>query len=63
MQKYIVEARSAMFTSLYAVDHRCMAEVDRSAAMRFTEEQARECARREKRLRPGRQIFIIKVSR
>jgi hypothetical protein len=42
-------------------DFRGAAECDRKAAMRFTEEQAREIAKREKKLRPARQVLMITV--
>lgn len=58
---YIVELRSDLFPSLFAVDFKGMAEVTRDMAMRFTEEQAKQIAREEKALRPGRRVFIIKV--
>jgi hypothetical protein len=44
-------------------DFRGAAECDRKAAMRFTEEQAREIARREKKLRPARKVLIITVEK
>lgn len=40
-----------------------MAEVTREQAGRFTEEQAKQIAREEKALRPGRRVFIIKVEK
>lgn len=42
-------------------DFKGAAECDRKAAMRFTEEQALEIARREKKLRPARTVLMIKV--
>lgn len=60
-EMYIVEARSDHFPSLYAVDLKHMAEVSRLHAMRFTQEQAKLVAKEEKRLRPGRRMFIIRV--
>lgn len=38
-----------------------MAQVERTQAMRFTQEQAKWVAKEEKRLRPGRRLFIIRV--
>jgi hypothetical protein len=62
MTKYIVEARSLIgHPSLYAFDNVLMAEIERSKAMRMTEAQARERAKKEKALRPGRKVLIIKV--
>ncbi len=47
--------------SLYAWDNILTIEIDRSRAMRMTEAQARERAKKEKALRPGRKVLIIKV--
>lgn len=63
MTKYIVECRSTFGQpSLYAWDNIMSIEVDKSRAMRMTEAQARERARKEKALRPGRKVLIIKVA-
>jgi len=60
--KYIVECRSPMgLPSLYAWDNVMSIEVDRARALRMTEEQARLRAKKEKSLRPGRKVLIIKV--
>lgn len=62
MTKYIVECRSTFGQpSLYAWDNIMSIEVDKSRAMRMTEEQARARAKKEKALRPGRKVLIIKV--
>ena len=62
MTKYIVEARSTFgMPSLFAIDFKLMAEVEKKRAFRFTEEQARVRAKAEKKLRPGRKVLIIKV--
>lgn len=64
MTKYIIEARSPIGQpSLYAFDNILMAEIDRSRAMRMTEAQARERAKKEKALRPGRKVLLIKVEK
>jgi hypothetical protein len=47
--------------SLYAWDNVMSIEVDRARALRMTEEQARLRAKKEKSLRPGRKVLIIKV--
>jgi hypothetical protein len=61
--KYIVECRSTIGQpSLFAWDNIMSIEVDKSRAMRMTEEQARARARKEKALRPGRKVLIIKVT-
>lgn len=61
--KYIVECRSPIGQpSLYAWDNIMSIEVDKSRAMRMTEEQARLRAKKEKALRPGRKVLIIKVA-
>lgn len=59
--RYIVEARSPNFPSLFAVGPKCMAEVTAFKAMRFSHDEAKACAQNEKRLRPSRSIFVIKV--
>lgn len=62
MSRYIVEARSTTGQpSLYSVSQLGMAECDRKDAARFDEETARRVAKNEKRLRPGRSVFVIKV--
>lgn len=62
MKKYIVECRSTFGQpSLYAWDPKLTIEIDRSRAMRMTEEQARQRAKAEKKLRPGRKVLIIAV--
>jgi len=62
MTKYIVECRSTFGQpSLFAWDNVMTIEVDKSRALRMTEEQARQRARKEKALRPGRKVLIIKV--
>jgi hypothetical protein len=63
MTKYIVEARSTIGQpSLFAFDNILMVEIEKNRALRMTEEQARQRARKEKALRPGRKVLIIKVS-
>jgi hypothetical protein len=62
VSKYIVECRSTIGQpSLYAWDNVMSIEIDRSRALRMTEEQARQRAKKEKALRPGRKVLIIKV--
>lgn len=62
MTKYIVECRSTFGQpSLYAWDNVMSIEIDRARALRMTEEQARLRAKKEKALRPGRKVLIIKV--
>jgi hypothetical protein len=62
MSKYIVECRSTIGQpSLYVWDNILTIEIDRSRALRMTEAQARERAKKEKALRPGRKVLIIKV--
>lgn len=62
MGKYIIEARSeAGFPSLYSMTPHGMFQVERHQATRFSEEQAREIAKREKALRPHRRILKIAV--
>lgn len=58
---FIVEARSEHFPSLFAISYKGMAEVTRERAGRFTEEMAKQIAREEKAIRPGRRLFVIKV--
>jgi hypothetical protein len=60
--KYIVEARHELHPPLFATGEKGMFEVDKSKAMRFSQEKAREIAAAEKRLRPGRRLLIIKVA-
>ena len=63
MTKYIVECRSTFGQpSLYAWDNILTIEIDKSRALRMTEEQARLRAKKEKALRPGRKVLIIKVA-
>lgn len=63
MTKYIVEARSTIGQpSLFAFDNVIMCEIDKERALRMTEEQARQRAKKEKALRPGRKVLIIKVA-
>lgn len=63
MTKYIVECRSTIGQpSLFAWDNVMTIEIDKSRALRMTEEQARERARKEKALRPGRKVLIVKVA-
>lgn len=59
---FILEARSIIGQpSLYAIDSKLMCEVPPDRAMRMTHYQAKERAAFEKKLRPGRRIFIIKT--
>jgi hypothetical protein len=63
MIKYIVECRSTFGQpSLFAFDNILMVEITADRALRMTEAQARERARKEKALRPGRKVLIIKVT-
>lgn len=62
MSRYIVECRSTFGQpSLYAWDNVMSIEIARDQALRMTEEQARLRAKKEKALRPGRKVLIIKV--
>jgi hypothetical protein len=62
MSKYIIECRSTFgLPSLFAWDNVMSIETTRDKALRMTEEQARQRAKREKALRPGRKVLIIKV--
>jgi len=60
--KYIVEARSEHFPSLYSMSEKGMVECEKHQAARFNEETARRVASSEKKLRPHRRIMIIKVT-
>jgi hypothetical protein len=60
--KYIVECRSTIGQpSLFAWDNVMSIETTKDKALRMTEEQARARAKKEKALRPGRKVLIIRV--